>query len=65
MQSGSCLTEAMMAEEVVQHTDNCIRPLAHITGLINYKIDLAWNGFTADPKDGCLPRCKEVVWAGL
>ena len=45
-----------MAEEKVQHTDNCVCPLACITGLINNEVHLARDGFTAHPKDSGLPK---------
>ena len=57
MQTGGGLAEAIMAEKKVQQTDNCVRPLACITGLINNKVHLPWDGFTAHPKSGGLPWC--------
>ena len=57
MQTGGGCTEAIMAKKEVQHTDNCIRPLPCITGLINNEVHLSGDGFAADPKDSGLPRC--------
>ena len=57
MQTGGGFAEAMMAEKEVQHTDNCVRPLARITGLINNEVHLPWDGFAAHPKEGGLSRC--------
>ena len=57
MQTGGGFAEAMMAEVIVQQTDNCVRSLARITGLINNEVHLARNSLAADPKDGGLPRC--------
>ena len=57
MQTGGGFAEAIMAEIKVQQADNCVRTLACITGLVNNKVHLPWDGFTAHPKDGGLPRC--------
>ena len=54
-----------MAKQKVQHTDNCVRPLACITGLINNEVHLVRDGFAAHPKDGGVPRCYEVHRARL
>ena len=35
MQTGGGFAEAIMHKKDVQHTDNCVRPLPCITGLIN------------------------------
>ena len=35
------------------------------TSFINDEVYLPWDSFTANAKDGRLPRCKEVDWAGL
>ncbi len=53
MQTGVGFAEAM----IVQQTDNCVRSLARITGLISNEVHLARNSLAADPKDGGLPRC--------
>ena len=53
-QTGGGFAEAIMAEEKVQQTDTCVRPLACI---INNKVHLPLDGFAAHPKDGGLPRC--------
>ena len=65
VQTSDGLTEAIMAEKEVQQTDNCVRPLACITGFIDEKVHLPWDGFAAHPKDGDLPWCKEIDRAGL
>ena len=57
MQTGGGFAEAMMGEVIVQQTDNCVRSLARITGLINNEVHFAKNSLAADPKDGGLPRC--------
>ena len=57
MQTGGGFAEAVMAEKIVQHTDNCVRPLACVAGLINNEVHLSGDGFAAHPKDGSLPRC--------
>ena len=57
MQTDGGFAEAVMAKEIVQHADNCVRPLACVAGLINNKVHLSWDGFAAHPKDGGLPRC--------
>ena len=57
MQTDGGFAEAVMAKEIVQHADNCVRPLACVAGLINNKVHLSWDGFAAHPKDGSLPRC--------
>ena len=54
MQTGGGFAEAMMAEVIVQQTDNCVRSF---TGLINNEVHLARNSLAADSKDGGLPRC--------
>ena len=54
-----------MAEKKVQQADNCVGPLACITGLINNKVHLPRDGFTAHPKDGGLPRCQKIDRARL
>ena len=36
-----------------------------VTSCINDEVYLPWDSFTANAKDGHLPRCKEVDWAGL
>ena len=54
-----------MVEKKVQHANNCVRPLACITGLINNEVHLPRDGFTAHPKDGGLPRCSKIDWARL
>ena len=55
MQTGGGFAEAIMAKKEVQHTDNCVRLLPCITGLINNEVHLSGDGFAADPKDGGLP----------
>ena len=45
MQTGSGFAEDMMVEKV-QHTDNCVRPLVCITGLINNEVHLLLDGYT-------------------
>ena len=57
MQTGGRFTEAVMAEKIVQHADNCVCPLACVAGLINNEVHLSGDGFAAHPKDGGLPRC--------
>ena len=57
VQTSGGFTEAIMAEKEVQQTDNCVRPLACITGLIDEKVHLPWDDFAAHPKDGDLPWC--------
>ena len=57
MQTGDSFTKTMVAENKVQQADNCVRPLACITGFINNEVYLPRDGFTAHPKDGGLPRC--------
>ena len=57
MQTDGGFAEAVMAKEIVQHADNCVRPLACVACLINNKVHLLWDGFAAHPKDGGLPRC--------
>ena len=57
MQTDGTLAKAVMAEKEVQHADNCVRPLACVTGLVNDEVHLPWDCFTADPKDGRLPWC--------
>ena len=60
VQTGGGLAEAIIAEEKVQPTDNCVCPLACLTGLINNKVHLPCAGFTAHPKDGGFPWCQKI-----
>ena len=57
MQTGDGFTETTMAEVIAEQTDNCVRSLACITGLINNEVHLGRNSLAADPKDCGLPRC--------
>ena len=57
MQTDGGFAKTVMAKEIVQHADNCVRPLACVAGLINNKVHLSWDGFAANPKDGGLRRC--------
>ena len=45
MQTGGGFAKAIMAEEIVQHADNCVRPLACVADLINNKVHLSGDGF--------------------
>ena len=57
MQTGGGFAEAVMVEEIVQHVNNCVCPLACVAGLINNEVHLSGDSFAAHPKDGSLPRC--------
>ena len=37
MQTGGGFAKTIMAEEIVRHADNCVRPLACVADLINNK----------------------------
>ena len=65
MQSDGCLSQPIVVEEVIQHADNCVCPLANVRSLVNDEVDLSWDGLTTDPKQGSLPGSQEVDWARL
>ena len=66
------LAEPVYFQEVVEHTNHCIRTFTHINSFsfIYEVVDLMWNGFTAYPKNGTFlggeevhgPWLERVIW---
>ena len=48
-----------------EKTNYSVGSFSCVTSFINDEVYLPWDSFTANAKDGRLPRGKEVDWAGL
>ena len=59
------LTKPIVLEVKMEHADDVICTLPSSNSFVNDKIDLAWNTFTANPKQSSFPRCEEVNQTGL
>ena len=54
-----------MLKKEVKLTHYRVSPFATVSCLVTEKVDLPWNGLTANPKDTTLPRSEEVNRAWL
>ena len=53
-----------MLKKVVEKTNYSVGSFSCITSFRNDEVFLPWDSFRANAKDGHLPRCREVDWAG-
>ena len=65
VQAHSHFPKAIVLKIVVEKTNYSVGSFSCVTSFINDEVYLPWDSFTANAKDGRLPRCKEVDWAGL
>ena len=65
MQAHSHFPKTIVLKIVVEKTKYSVGSFSCVTIFINDEVYLPWDSFTANAKDGRLPRCKEVDWAGL
>ena len=65
MQLQLFFSQSMVLQEVVEHADDCVGPLASVEGLVNKIVHLTRQPLTADPKDGAFSWCFKVDGAWL